>query len=145
MRLGAALAFATATSASIIAFAPRGAPLAGSDWRFYVIAALAAISMGIQNTVLLTTRADHGPFTTHITGALTSLVHGVARRARGRGPSHAGGHASLCVGFLAGGLGTMVVFDENPIVASLMPLPILAILLIRSSHREDDGSSVHRR
>ncbi|HEX3758756.1 MAG TPA: YoaK family protein [Kofleriaceae bacterium] len=132
--LGAELALVAATSAAIRALAPHGGPLAGSEWRFYVIAALAAVSMGIQNSAFMTPHHD-GPYTTHITGALTSLVHGITRRVLGRGKPQVRQHAGLCAGFLLGGFSAMLAFDASPFAASVLPIPVLAVLLERRIHR----------
>lgn len=133
--LGAELALVAATSAAILACASSGGPLDGLDWRFYVIATLAAVSMGIQNTVFVTARYHHGPYTTHITGALTSLVHGLTRRMLDRGEAHAGQHVGLIAGFLLGGFSAMLVFEASPFAASVLPIPVLAALLARQIHR----------
>lgn len=132
--IGAELAFVAATSAAIRALASNGGPLDGSDWRFYVVAALTAGSMGVQNTALMAPRRD-GPFTTHVTGALTSLVHAITRRALGRGKPPIRPHADLCVGFVLGGLSAMLVFEASPFAASVVPVPVLAVLLERRVHR----------
>ena len=124
------LALATGTFSAIAAFAARGAPLGADDWRFYVIAALAATSMGVQNIALLSERGD-GPFTTHLTGALTSLAHGVARRVLGRGEPEHRTHAALFGGFVAGGMLAMFVYGWSPVVAAALPLPVLAIVAAR--------------
>lgn len=133
--LGAELALVAATSAAIFAFARGGGPLDGSDWRFYVVAAFAAVSMGIQNIVFVATQQDRGPYTTHLTGAITSLMHGIARRMLGRGEAHARQHASLFAGFLLGGFSAAFVFDASPFAASVLPIPVLAVLLERRIHR----------
>lgn len=133
--LGAELALVAATSAAILAFASSGGPLDGSDWRFYVIATFAAVSMGIQNIVFVATQQDRGPYTTHLTGAITSLVHGLTRRVLGRGEAHAGRHAGLFAGFLFGGFSATLVFEASPFAASVLPIPVLAVLLERRMHR----------
>ena len=133
------LALATGTFAAIAAFAAHGGPLGASDWQFYVVAALAAISMGVQNIALLSEQGD-GPFTTHLTGALTSLAHGVARRVLGRGEPEHRTHAALFAGFLGGGVLAMFVYGWSPAAAAALPLPALAVVAAR---RYRAGRSVH--
>ncbi len=128
--LAVELALAFAVALAILAFAPTGAPLHAEDWRFYVIALLAATSMGVQNISLVVTSRD-GPYTTHVTGALTELAHGVAQHMLGRREIELRSRLGLVVGFLVGASVAMVVFEWSAFAASLLPTVALTVLLER--------------
>jgi uncharacterized membrane protein YoaK (UPF0700 family) len=98
--------------------------------------------MGVQNISLVVTSRD-GPYTTHATGALTEIAHGVAQRLLGRRALELRSRAALLVGFLAGGIVAMLVFEWSAFAASLLPIVALAALLWRRlrgwiAHRSDD-------
>ncbi len=128
------LALAIATALAILAFAPTGSPLHGADWRYYIVALVAALSMGVQNISLVVTGRD-GPYTTHVTGALTELAHGVAQRMLGRHEVALRSRVGLLVGFLAGGIVAMLVLEWSAVAASLLPVAALALVLWRRLHQ----------
>lgn len=122
------LALAAATALAILAFAPAGQVLRVENWRFYVVGLLAAMSMGVQNISLVIT-SRNGPYTTHITGALTELAHGVAERMLGRRTVELRHRAGLLGGFLAGVVAAMLVLEWSAFAASLLSVAALALVL----------------
>lgn len=126
----AELLLVAATAAMIGIVDASGASLHATDWRFYVIALLAASSMGAQNVSLVEVYRG-GPLSTHLTGAITQLAQGVTRRALGAGGGRVAGHLGLCAGFLAGGIVTTLMFGWNPFAAAMTPLVGLAAVFLR--------------
>jgi uncharacterized membrane protein YoaK (UPF0700 family) len=117
-------------------------PLA--EWQFYLLAALPALAMGVQNATLRKT-GKHGVRTTYITGMLTNLTEDVVRslfwvydRARHRHPPLSGQEPSavrmlsllgIWIGYVGGAALGALGRDRFGLGALALPLAGLVFLI----------------